>query len=123
MSANTLCWTDIPVIDLDRAVAFYSAVLGEAVKKECMPGFEFGLLPHADNNASGCLVVAEDNAPSKLGPVIYLSVNGRLDEAIAAVAAHGGTVIKEKHAIGPYGYRSVILDSEGNRLALHSETE
>ena len=92
MSANTICWTDIPVTDLDRAIVFYSAVLDGPVSKESMPGFEFGLLPHAESNASGCLCVMENNAPSQTGPLIYLSVDGRLDAAVNAVGAHGGKV-------------------------------
>jgi hypothetical protein len=53
--------------------------------------------------------------------LIYLNCDGRLDAAIAAVEANGGKVLKPKHPIGPYGFRAVILDSEGNRLALHSK--
>ena len=34
--------------------------------------------------------------------------------------ADGGQVVKTKHAIGPHGYRAIVLDSEGNRVALHS---
>ena len=122
MSKNTLCWTDIPVTNLDRAIAFYSTVLDAKVEKMVHGDFEFALLPHTDNNASGCLAPTEENKPSQTGPLIYLSVEGRLDAAIEAVKAHGGTVIEEKHQIGPYGFRSVILDSEGNRIALHSPT-
>ncbi len=40
MSVNTLCWTDIPVNDLDRATKFYSAVLGQEVSKMSEGGFE-----------------------------------------------------------------------------------
>ena len=53
--------------------------------------------------------------------MIYLNANGRLDEALAAVATHGGKVIQSKHAIGPFGFRAIIIDSEGNRVALHSD--
>jgi len=121
MSANTLCWTDIPVVNLDRAIKFYSAVLGEKVKKESMPEFEFGLLPHFKSNASGCLVKMKGNKPSKTGPLIYLAVGKKHDQAEKAAAKNGGKVLQPKHPIGPYGFRSVILDSEGNRIALHSE--
>ena len=117
---NTICWADIPVADLDRAITFYTAVLGQPVKKESYPGCDFGLLPHADQNASGCLVVTPDNPPSARGPLVYLSVAGRHDAAEAAVTAHGGTVVEPKHPIGPHGFRSVVHDSEGNRIALHS---
>ncbi len=120
-----LCWTDIPVIDLDRAITFYSAVLGAPVaKEEGQPGVHFGLLPDEDtaSGCSGCLTTTGDNKPSMNGPLIYLSVEGRLDAAIAAVELHGGRIMQSRHAIGSYGYRAVIIDSEGNRIALHSTT-
>jgi hypothetical protein len=50
---NTICWTDIPVNNLDRAIQFYSAVLGTAVTKQSMPGMELGLLPHANEMFPG----------------------------------------------------------------------
>ena len=70
MSFNTVCWADIPVKNLDRAIAFYTAVLRSAVSKE--GGFTFGLLPHSEQNASGCLVEMEDNEPAQKGPLVYL---------------------------------------------------
>ena len=81
---------------------------------------EFGLLPHAGENSSGCLCKTDDNQPSEQGPLIYLNVDGRMDDAIRAVSLNGGKILKEKHPIGPYGFRAVIRDSEGNRIALHS---
>ena len=125
MSTNTLCWTDIPVINLDRATKFYSAVLGKDVAKMSEGGFEYGLLPHEEQNASGCLCVSADsvgteNKPSQNGPLIYLSVEGRLDDAVRIVKLSSGKVLEEKTQIGPHGFRAVIVDSEGNRIALHS---
>jgi len=125
MSADTLCWTDIPVANLDRATKFYSAVLGREVPKVSEGGVEYGLLPHEEQSASGCLCVGGDSAgsenkPSQNGPLIYLSVEGRLDDAIKAVSANGGKVLQGKHPLGPHGFRAVIVDSEGNRIALHS---
>lgn len=121
MSDNTICWTDIPVENLDRAIDFYSAVLGQPVAKQSEMGFEYGLLPHEGDNMSGCLVKQDDNKPSKQGPLIYLNVNGRLDDAISTANEQGGEIIQPKHSIGPYGFRAIIIDSEGNRVALHSQ--
>jgi len=125
MSADTLCWTDIPVTNLDRAIKFYSAVLRQEVCKMSEAGFEYGLLPHEEQNASGCLCVGGDsvgdkNQPSQNGPLIYLSVEGRLGEAVQAVKSNGGKVLREQQQIGPHGFRAIIVDSEGNRIALHS---
>lgn len=118
--ANSIVWCDIPTLDLDRATRFYSAVLGTKVKKEEFPGMVLAVLPHQGDEAAGCLVQSADAKPSDHGPLIYLNVQGRLDEAIAAVEPNAGKVLQPKHSIGPYGFRAVILDSEGNRLALHS---
>ena len=126
MAADTLCWTDIPVTNLDRAIRFYSAVLGKEVRKLSEGGGpEYGLLPHEEKNASGCLCVrgdsgGVDNTPSANGPLIYLSVEGRLDEAVEAARANGGKVLRARQQIGEHGSRAVVIDSEGNRIALHS---
>jgi uncharacterized protein len=118
--ANQIVWVDIPVADLDRAVRFYSAVLGSPVRKQDYPGMSIGLLPGGDDDVSGCLFVKAEEGPSDRGVLIYLNAQGRLDEAIAAVEPGGGKVLQARHQIGPYGFRAVVLDSEGNRVALHS---
>lgn len=118
---NTFCWIDIPVMDLDRAIAFYSQLLGETVTKFQEHGFEFGLLPHTENNVSGCLCVMEDRKPSQNGPLVYLNAEANLDAAINAAKEHGGKVLSPKAQIGPYGHRAIILDTEGNAVALYSK--
>jgi hypothetical protein len=118
--ANRVVWVDIPVLDLDRAIRFYSVVLGAPVKKEVTPGPVLGILPHENEAVSGCLIQKEGEKPAGYGPLLYLNVEGRLDQALAAVSANGGKVIEPTHEIGPYGFRAIILDSEGNRVALHS---
>ena len=122
--ANRVVWVDIPVADLDRAVAFYSAVIGDAVTKVGGPGFMFGLFPHSGDDVGGCLYLPDnDNTPSATGPLIYLNADGRLAQAVEAVTAHGGRVLQAVHQIGPHGWRAIVLDSEGNRIALHAPPE
>jgi predicted enzyme related to lactoylglutathione lyase len=119
--ANQIVWCDIPVVDLDRAIKFYSAVLGAPVRKEQLSGVPTGILPHNDGDVGGCLFAAVGEQPAARGLMIYLNANGRLDEAIAAVSANGGQVIEPKHPIGPFGFRAIVIDSEGNRIALQSD--
>jgi predicted enzyme related to lactoylglutathione lyase len=58
--------------------------------------------------------------PSADGPLVYLNVHGRIDEAVEAVEPSGGKVLQPVESIGPFGFRAVFLDTEGNRVALHS---
>jgi predicted enzyme related to lactoylglutathione lyase len=119
--SNAIVWCDIPVKDLDRAIKFYSDVLGQKVSKETFGEMSFGLLPHVGESVGGCLVVSDEAKPCADGPMIYLNCGGRLDAAIATVGKNGGKILQPKHQIGPHGFRAVILDSEGNRIALHSK--
>ena len=118
---HQVVWFDIPVRDLDRAIRFYSAVLGVLLRKEqAGRGVAMAVLPHTDTSIGGCLVQTMDARPSDGGPLLYLNADGRLDAAVAATAIAGGTVLQPKHSIGPDGYRAIVLDTEGNRIALYS---
>jgi predicted enzyme related to lactoylglutathione lyase len=121
--SNTFVWIDIPVRDLDRAVTFYSAVTAQPVDKVGGPGFNFGLFKHEGNEVGGCLFEPEgDVTPSLNGALVYFDASGRLDAAIAAAEQGGGKVLQAKHSIGRHGWRAIIADTEGNRVALHSMT-
>ena len=82
---------------------------------------KFALLPGAEEGVGGCLFTKADEAPSDRGMLVYFNAQGRLDEAVEAVEANGGKVVLPRHPIGPHGFRAVVLDSEGNRIALHSK--
>jgi predicted enzyme related to lactoylglutathione lyase len=115
---NQIVWCDIPAKDLDRAIKFYSDVLGQKVSKETVGEMTFGLLPCSEPNVAGCIIT--NAKPSADGPMIYLNCKSRLDEAVATVEKNGGKILEPKHSIGPHGFRAIVLDSEGNRIALHS---
>lgn len=117
---SQVVWFDIPCGDLDRAIRFYSAVLKCEIQKHEGPGFALGVLPHEGQAIGGCLVSGTGQQPSDHGILVYLNCDGRLDDAVAAVVPQGGKVITPAHSIAPHGRRAIILDSEGNRAALHS---
>jgi hypothetical protein len=119
---NRAVWFDIPVADLERAAAFYRAVLGIQVETVKMEGFSFCVLAHDQGNG-GCLVPNAQQISSSGGILLYMNVNGRIREAQSQVERLGGKVLEGVHAIGPHGFRSIVLDSEGNRIALHSEAD
>ncbi len=120
---NTFCWVDLPVLDLDRAVKFYTAVLDKEVQKFQEASFEFGMFPHENNNVAGCLVLMPDRKPSKDGALVYVNVDGRFGSAIEATEQNGGKIVQEKMIMGPHGVRILVSDTEGNVVALWSSKE
>ena len=118
---NRAVWFDIPVADLDRAAKFYRAILGVGVSKETFGDMSLCVIDHQEGNG-GCLVQSKEEIAAG-GVLVYLNVNGRIQDAVGKVVPNGGSVIQPTHSIGPHGFRAVVLDSEGNRIALHSETD
>lgn len=115
---NRAVWFDIPVVDLDRATQFYKNVLAVKVEQQSFEGSEFAVIEHDQGNG-GCLVPMEDQVTDK-GIMVYMNVEGRLSDATEKVAEFGGRLIQAQHPIGPHGFRAIVLDSEGNRIVLHS---
>ncbi|MGS2721032.1 VOC family protein [Paraglaciecola aestuariivivens] len=118
---NRVVWFDIPVADLNRAADFYATVLDIQVSIEQAGDFSFGVLAHEQGNG-GCLVPMPSDISATQGIMVYFNVNGRIQDAVKRVTDKGGSIIQAIHAIGPHGFRALVIDSEGNRIVLHSET-
>ena len=119
---NRAVWFDIPVANLERAASFYRGVLGIQIDTVSVEGFSFCVLAHEEGNG-GCLVPHADQITSTGGILVYMNVDGRIRDAQAQVERLGSKVLEAVHNIGPHGFRAIVLDSEGNRIALHSETD
>lgn len=117
--ANPVFHFEIPVTDLDRAVAFYEAVFGYRLTRETVDGYEMAFFPRAEGQpgASGALARGDVYRPSHDGPVIYFDVPD-IDAVLARAAARGARVLYPRKDIGPAGFVAEIEDSEGNRIAL-----
>ncbi|MGP1397622.1 MAG: VOC family protein [Inquilinaceae bacterium] len=120
MTANPISYIEIPVSDLNRAMAFYSAVFGFELERATIDGYEMALFPHAEGRpgASGALVKGDVYEPSKAGAIVYFSV-ADIDKALALATEHGAQVLYPKKDIGDQGFVAEIEDSEGNRIAVH----
>jgi uncharacterized protein len=116
---NPVPYFEIPVTDMDRAVAFYSAVFGYDFIRETVDGYEMALFPFDPNGhgASGALAKGDVYVPSKTGPILYFRV-AEIDPVLARAVAHGGKMLYAKKSIGEFGFVAEFEDSEGNRIAL-----
>ncbi len=118
---NRAVWFDIPVVNLERAATFYKAVMGVPIETIEMPGMRFCVIDHGEGNG-GCLV-EEPASVSRGGILVYLNATGRIRDAVAQAVKHGGQVLEEVRSIGPHGFRALVVDSEGNRIALHAQSD
>jgi uncharacterized protein len=119
---NAINFFEIPSIDFERAVTFYREILGVEFHHEVFMGTPTAMFPASQAGAGGA-VIHNGVKPSTDGPVIYLNANGRLHEAVARVERAGGSVLLPVMSIGDPGDIAIILDTEGNRIGLHSERE
>jgi predicted enzyme related to lactoylglutathione lyase len=117
--ANPVFHFEIPVTDLDRAIAFYEDVFGYPLTREDVDGYDMAFFPRAADRpgASGALAKGDVYRPSHDGPVIYFDVPD-IDAVIARATARGARVLYPKKDIGAAGFVAEIEDSEGNRIAL-----
>lgn len=119
--SHSIVWFDLPVANLERATQFYGAILDLELEINSEHGFGMVVLPHKEGEVAGCLYQAYDFIPNKSDLLIYFNVEGVIKKSIEKVALHGGKVIEAVTQIGQRGYRAIILDSEGNKVALYSK--
>jgi len=108
-----------------RARAFYEAML--AIHLEQLEGADTGstielwAFPmHKDGAGAAGALAKMDGVPSGgNGTIVCFSCADCGVEAKRA-ATHGGELMKNKFAIGPYGFIALVIDTEGNVAGLHS---
>ena len=122
---NAISWFEIPTTDLNRATTFYETTFECQLVPMDMPGMQMRVFPveNMETSISGALVYGGDfHTPSSTdGPLIYLNANQGMEGILDRVAQQGGNIIVPRTEISPeHGYMAVIIDSEGNRIGLHS---
>jgi len=102
---------EIPAENVERAIAFYSAVFGWKFQKwdGPMPYWLITTGPDGEPGINGGLLKKEH--PNQ--PVVNTSMVADIDKTLADVAAHGGTQAVPKMAIPGMGWLAYCLDTEG----------
>src|SRR5579862_5612256 len=121
---NAISWFEIPVADLNRAQKFYEAIFDIQMIPLDMPQLQMRLFPiESPTNIGGALCYSGNfYKPSvDCGPLVYLNANPDVQNVLSRVEAAGGKIMIPKTEISPdHGHMAVFLDTEGNRIALHS---
>jgi uncharacterized protein len=118
---NAVGWFEIYVDDMARARAFYEKVFEVKLQPLDSPIIKMLAFPMEGDlpGCTGALVHMNGMRPSGNAVIIYFSCIDCAVEA-ARAAQNGGKIFKEKFSIGDYGFISLIHDTEGNMIGLHS---
>ena len=122
---NAVSWFEIPSTDIERAQKFYETIFGTSLTPLDLPNIKMRMFPLEDpmSGVGGAIVNSGGfHKPSATdGPLIYLNGNPDVQIILDKVEAAGGKITVLKTQISPeYGYMAVFIDTEGNRIALHS---
>ena len=113
-------WFEIPVTNMDRAKKFYDAIFETEISVMDFGPLKMGIFPHSSVGCALCL--GEWYKPSADGTLVYMDANPNLQIVQDRIEAAGGKVMMPKKQISPdHGYMAIFTDTEGNRLALHSD--
>lgn len=121
MTQNPVRWFEIYVQDMNRAKKFYEAVFNVELQRLNSPGLEMWSFPmQMDQMGTAGALVRREGVPSGGNSTIvyFTCADCAVEEALTE--KHGGGIQKRKMSIGEYGYISLVYDTEGNMIGLHS---
>ncbi len=118
---NAINWFEIPVTDFTRAKKFYETILGAEIMEIPFPEGKYGMFPSdMQSGVGGGLAQGEGFVPSDKGTIVYLNGGEDLSSSLNKVESAGGKIVLPKTSIGENGFMAHFIDTEGNRIALHS---
>jgi uncharacterized protein len=126
MNTHAINWFEIPVSDFQRAKTFYESIFSFEMPVSEMGTATMGFFIYDfQNQGRGGAIVHNPNlyTPSANGSLIYLNCEPDLSRVLGKVEASGGKIQMPKTRVAPekeLGFWALIIDSEGNRVALHS---
>ncbi|MBV7316553.1 VOC family protein [Shewanella sp. NIFS-20-20] len=118
-----LVWADIPVIDMNRAMAFYHQHFTFTFSQMTMDDMEYAIVEQLEEQGAGIgLLYHPEAMPSTTGSVVYLQQTGSLQQKVDNLGAAGVKVVLPPKAIqdGEHGYIALFIDCEGNKVGLWS---
>ncbi len=122
LAQNMINWFEIAVTDFERARTFYQTVFDIEMNVTEMQGYKMAFFPNEEGGVSGAICYGEGYIPSGAGALLYLNANPDVNLVLDRTVQAGGKIIVPKTLIGEdAGYYAFIVDTEGNRLALHSK--
>ena len=121
-TTNSLNWFEIPANDLERSKKFYETIFSIQMDPMEMDDSKMAFFPWeaGSGKATGAVVQSNQHKPSMEGTLVYLNANPNMEGVLAKVEKAGGKVLLPKTSIGEHGNIAFIMDTEGNKVGIHS---
>ncbi|MDP1727558.1 MAG: VOC family protein [Bacteroidota bacterium] len=121
---NAINWFEIPATDIARAKKFYESIFEIKMEEMEMGGMKYAMFPFNPmiGKVAGGLAQSAMHTPATTGSIIYLNANPDLQLVLDRVERAGAKITMPKTSIGQNGFMAFFTDSEGNNMALHSNT-
>jgi predicted enzyme related to lactoylglutathione lyase len=112
----------IPVLDFEKGLSFYSAIMGYQLQSMEFGGAKLGLFNSDRVEGVGAAIIKNEGLkPSKKGTIIYLYVENNLESYLKRIEANEGSIVVKKTSLGQgKGYFAIFDDPQGNRVGLYS---
>lgn len=118
---NYVSWFEIPALNFEHAVGFYNHIYNITMETTVNNEYTMALFPTENGVGGGAVVAGPGSLPSDAGPLLYLNGGSDLNNVLGKVTEAGGRIVMEKTLINEEaGYFAIFIDTEGNKLALHS---
>ena len=118
---NYISWFEIPAIDFQQAVNFYNHIFGIEMVQNITAVNSMAFFP-VTSGIGGAVIAGSGSIPSDKGPLLYLNGGEDLNKVLNKVGEAGGRIVMQKTLISEdAGYFAIFIDSQGNKLALHSK--
>ncbi len=116
---NFAVWAEIPVTDMDRAIAFYGKVFDTELNKDETGPNPVAMFPTSNPTGVAGHLYPGKPAPDGTGPTIHLACPDTLEDALERVTKAGGRVVSDPISI-PAGRFAYCLDPDGNSIGVFS---
>ncbi len=118
---NFVSWFEIPAINFKQAVNFYNEIYDIDMETNFDDNYAMAFFP-TEKGVGGAIVAGPGSTPGIIGPLIYLNAGKDLNNILKKIEPAGGRIVMPKTMINEEsGYFAIFIDSEGNKLALHSQ--
>lgn len=114
---NAIVWNEIPVRDIDRAMAFYSTVFDYEMTKDENGPNPMAMFPVTDMAAGGGHLYPDEPAAPGTGSTVHMMVPDTLEATAERFWKAGGTIKGDPIAM-PFGRFQYGEDPDGNSIGL-----